>query len=151
MSESINWADVPDEGPAPAPPGLYGYQVVKAEPRTTKKGERSINLELKLTHRDGESPGSCEYKSFKTCMLQGRGMFMTKQLALAVGVDLPASLDDSDVDNFCESLLGREGYAVFSQEKYKKPGSTIERTKLEVERFVAEGSLEEARQATAAE
>lgn len=102
---TIDWSGISTEAPPPLEPGVYQAEVVKAEVRTTKGGDPSINLRYRVFGRFG-SDEKLKRPIFDTLVFTIDGAFKAKQLAEVLGIQLPSTINNATLEDLCHELNG---------------------------------------------
>ncbi len=105
--KELDFSKVSKKGLEPLEDGLYGFLVAESalSDQPTKKGDPQINVELKITNKRGEEPGTLARKCFCNLVFVDGGLFRIKQLAEALGVDMPKDTSEDELAAFAERLV----------------------------------------------
>jgi hypothetical protein len=140
-NETINWGDVDTAPPAPIDPGLYRATILEAEASPTSKGKPCIVLTLEVNEalEGQEIEGRSKQLKWQRIVFSAGALFRAKQLAMAVGIEPPASTGYEAIGEWAEDLLGQD---VSIRVKLGRPGNDGRRFP-EVDRYCTAEEVDE--------
>lgn len=137
---AINLNDVSEDAPPPPEKGIYKFEIQKATPVPTSKGDPMIKLTLKYLERHGGEPIGKNDTVFTQLTFKGElALRQLKQFVRATKpVAVAATMAPDDISDYAVRLVGATGWCMHDR---KTLGS---RLVTNIERFLGAEQVEAA-------
>lgn len=112
-SAAINLNDVSEDAPPPPEKGIYKFEIQKAVPQPTAKGDPMVKLTLKYLERHGGGEIGKSDLAFTQLTFKGEpALRQLKQFVRATKVNAPATTSLDDVYDYCSRIVGSSGWCM---------------------------------------